>query len=148
MPGHRPPVRLQLARNLDVGKLQWLLSFPPRDSLRRIGSSTASCSLEQSCDRKRTGPQTSRMLGLRTWADTDSVVAQVDPCCPAVVARLAVLLRPAVEAELAGPQRPAEEAGKLDFQSLEEEAELAGSAVVVESLIRPAPRCPLGRVLC
>jgi hypothetical protein len=88
------------------------------------------------------------MLGLRTWADTDSAVAQVDQCYPAVVAGLAALLRPAVEAELAGPQRPAEEAGKLDFQCSEEEAELAGSAVVVESLIHPVPRCLLGRVPC
>jgi hypothetical protein len=61
---------------------------------------------------------------------------------------LDVLLRPAVEAELAVPQRPAEEAGKLDFQHSEEEAELAGSAVVVESMIRPAPQCPLGWAPC
>jgi hypothetical protein len=88
------------------------------------------------------------MLGLRTWAGTDSAVAQVDPCCPAVVAGLAVLLRPAVGAGLADPQRPAEEAGKLDFQRSEEEAELAGSVVVVESFIRPAPQCPLGRAPC
>jgi hypothetical protein len=88
------------------------------------------------------------MLGLRTWAGTDSAVAQVVPCCPAVVAGLAVLLRPAVEAELAVPQRPAEEAGKLDFQRSEEEAKLAGSVVVAESLIHPAPQCPLGRVPC
>jgi hypothetical protein len=59
---------------------------------------------------------------------------------------LAVLLRLAVDAELAGPQRPAEEDEKLDFQRFEEEAELADSAVVVESLTRLAPRCPLGRV--
>jgi hypothetical protein len=61
---------------------------------------------------------------------------------------LAALLRPVVGAELADPQRPAEEAGKLDFQRSKEEAGLAGSVVVVESLIRPAPRCPLGRVPC
>jgi hypothetical protein len=61
---------------------------------------------------------------------------------------LAVPLRPAVEAELAVPQRPAGEAGKLDFQRSEEEAALAGSVVAVESLIRPAPQCPLGRVPC
>jgi hypothetical protein len=36
---------------------------------------------------------------------------------------LAALLRPVVGAELADPQRPAEEAGKLDFQSSEEEVE-------------------------
>jgi hypothetical protein len=61
---------------------------------------------------------------------------------------LAVLLRPVVGAELADPQHPAEEAGKLDFQSFEEEVEVAGSVMVVESLTRPAPRCPLGRVPC
>jgi hypothetical protein len=36
---------------------------------------------------------------------------------------LAILLRPVVGAELADPQRPVEEAGKLDFQSSEEEVE-------------------------
>jgi hypothetical protein len=61
---------------------------------------------------------------------------------------LAALLRPAVGAELVDPQRLAEEAGKLDFQRSEEEAGLAGSVMVVESLIRPAPWCPLGRVPC
>jgi hypothetical protein len=61
---------------------------------------------------------------------------------------LAALLRPAVGAELAGPQHPAEEVGKLDFQSSEEEADLAGSVMVVESLTRPVPRCPLRRVPC
>jgi hypothetical protein len=50
------------------------------------------------------------MLNLRTWAGKDSAVAQVDLCCPAVVAGLAVLLRPAVEAELVVPLRPAVEA--------------------------------------
>jgi hypothetical protein len=141
-------MRLQLARNLDAGKHQWLHSFPLRGSLPRIGFSAASCLPEQSYGRKRMGPQASRTLGLRTWAGTDSAVAQVDPCCPAVVAGLAVLLRPAVEAVLAVPQRSAEESGKLDFQRSKEEAGLAGSVVVVESLIRPAPRCPLGRVPC
>jgi hypothetical protein len=61
---------------------------------------------------------------------------------------LAALLRPAVGAELVDPQRLAEGAGKLDFRRSEEEAELAGSVMVVESLTRPAPRCPLGRVPC
>jgi hypothetical protein len=61
---------------------------------------------------------------------------------------LAVPLRPAVEAELAVSQRPVEEAGKLDFQRSKEEAALAGSVVAVESLIRPAPQCPPGRVPC
>jgi hypothetical protein len=56
------------------------------------------------------------MLSPCTWTGTDSAVAQVDPCFPAVAAGLAVLLMPAVGAELADPQRPAEEAGKLDFQ--------------------------------
>jgi hypothetical protein len=59
---------------------------------------------------------------------------------------LAALLRPVVGAELADPQHPAEEDGKLDFQSSEEEADVAGSVMVVESLTRPAPLCPLGRV--
>jgi hypothetical protein len=94
------------------------------------------------------GPQASRMLGLRTWAGTDSAVAQVDPCCLAVVAGLAVLPKPAVGAGLAVPQRLAEEAAKLDFQRSKEEAELAGSVVVIESLTRPAPQCPLGWVPC
>jgi hypothetical protein len=48
-----------------------------------------------------------------------------------VVAGLAALLRPVVAAELADPQHPAEEAGKLDFQSSEEEVEVAGSVMVV-----------------
>jgi hypothetical protein len=61
---------------------------------------------------------------------------------------LAALLRPVAGAELADPQCPAEEAGKLDFQRSEEEAEFVGSIMVVESLTRPAPRCPLGRVPC
>jgi hypothetical protein len=61
---------------------------------------------------------------------------------------LAVLLRPVVGAELADPQHLEEEAGTLDFQSFEEEADVAGSVMVVESLTRPAPRCPLGRVPC
>jgi hypothetical protein len=88
------------------------------------------------------------MLDLRTWVGTDSAVAQVDLRCPAVVAGLAALLRPEVGAELADPQHPAEEAGKLDFQSSEEEADVAGPVMVVESSTRPAPRCPLGWVLC
>jgi hypothetical protein len=61
---------------------------------------------------------------------------------------LAALLRPVVGAELADPQRPAEEAGKLGFQSSEEEADVAGFVTVAESLTRPARRCPLGRVPC
>jgi hypothetical protein len=61
---------------------------------------------------------------------------------------LATLLKPVVRAELADPQHPAEEAGTLDFQSSEEEADVAGSATVAESLTRPALRCPLGQVPC
>jgi hypothetical protein len=61
---------------------------------------------------------------------------------------LAALLKLVVGAELADPQRPAEEAGTLDFQSSEEEAAVAGSVTVVESLTRPAPRCPPGWVPC
>jgi hypothetical protein len=57
------------------------------------------------------------------WAGTDSAVARVDQCYPVVVAGLAALLRPVVGGELADPQRPVEEAGKLDFQSSEEEVE-------------------------
>jgi hypothetical protein len=56
---------------------------------------------------------------------------------------LAALLKPVVGVELA-----AEEAGTLDFQSSEEEADVAGSVTVAESLTRPALRCPLGRVPC
>jgi hypothetical protein len=137
-------VYLQLARNQDAGKRQWLRSFPPRGSLRRIGSSAASCLPEQSCGRRQAGPQASRTLSLCTWAGTDSAVAQVDPCCPAVVAGLAALLRPVVGAKLADPQRLAEKAGKLDFRRYEEEAELVGSVMAVESLTRPIQRCPLG----
>jgi hypothetical protein len=88
------------------------------------------------------------MLHLRTWAGTDSAVAQVDLCSSAVVAGLAVPLRPAVEAELAVSQRPVEEAGKLDSQRSEEEAALAGSVAAVESLIRLALQCPPGRAPC
>jgi hypothetical protein len=61
---------------------------------------------------------------------------------------LVALLRPVVGAELVDPQRLAEEAGKLDFQRSEEEAGLAGSVMVVESLTRPTPRCPFGWVSC
>jgi hypothetical protein len=60
-----------------------------------------------------------------------------------VVAGLAALLKLVMGAELADPQRPAEGAGMLDFQSSEEEAAVAGYVTVVESLTRPAPRCPL-----
>jgi hypothetical protein len=88
------------------------------------------------------------MLILRTWAGTDSAVARVDQCYPAVAAGLAAPLRPVVGAELVDPRRLVEEVGKLDFQRSEEEVELAGSVMVVESLTRPAPRCPLGRVPC
>jgi hypothetical protein len=88
------------------------------------------------------------MPHLRTWAGTDSAVAQVDLCYLAVVAGLAVPLRPTVEAEPAVSQQPAEEAGKLDFRRSEEEAALAGSIVVAESLIRPAPQCPPRRAPC
>jgi hypothetical protein len=141
-------VRLQLARNLDVGKRQWLHSFPPRGSPHRTGSSAASCLPEQFYGRRQAGPQASRTLVLRTWAGTDSAVAQVDQCYPAAMAGLAALLRPIVGAELVDPRRLAEGAGKLDFRRSEEEAELAGFVAVVESLIRPAPRCPLGWVPC
>jgi hypothetical protein len=61
---------------------------------------------------------------------------------------LAALLKPVVGVELADPQHPAEEAGTPDFQSSEEEADVADSVTVVESLTRPAPRCPLGWVPC
>jgi hypothetical protein len=61
---------------------------------------------------------------------------------------LAAILRPVVGAELADPQHLAEEAGMLDFQSSEEEADVAGSVTVAESLTRPAPRCPPGWVPC
>jgi hypothetical protein len=84
----------------------------------------------------------------RTWAGTGSAVAQVDPCCPVVVVGLVALLRPAVGVELADPQRLVEEAGKLDSQRSEEEAGLAGSAMVAENWIRPTPRCPLEWVPC
>jgi hypothetical protein len=60
---------------------------------------------------------------------------------------LAALLRPAVGAELVDLQRLAAGAGKLDSQRSEEEAGLAGSIMVAESLTRPIPRCPLERVL-
>jgi hypothetical protein len=79
----------------------------------------------------------------RTWA-----VAQVDPCCPAVVAGLVALLRPAVEAELADPQHLVEEAGKLGSQRSEEEAGLVGSTMAVENWTRPSLRCLLEWVSC
>jgi hypothetical protein len=65
-----------------------------------------------------------------------------------VVAELVVLLRPAAGAEMADPQHLVEEAGKLDSQSFEEEAGLAGSALAAENWIRPTPRCLLGWVPC
>jgi hypothetical protein len=141
-------MRLQLVHNPDAGKRRWLRSSPPRGSLHRIDSSVASCLLEQSCGRKQAGPQVSRTPTPRTWDGTGSAVAQVDPCCPAVVAGLVALLRPAVGAELADPQRLAEEAGKLDSQHSEEEAELAGSAMAVENWTRLTPWCPLEWVSC
>jgi hypothetical protein len=52
-------------------------------------------------------------------------------------------MRPVVGVELADPQHPAEEAGTLGFQSSKEEADVAGSVTVAESLTRPDPRCPL-----
>jgi hypothetical protein len=82
----------------------------------------------------------------RTWADTGSAVAQVDPRYPAVVAGLVALLRPAVGAELADPQRLVEEAGRLGSQRSAEEAGLAGSALAVENWTHPSPRCLLERV--
>jgi hypothetical protein len=88
------------------------------------------------------------MLIPRTWAGTGSAVAQVDPCCPVVVAGLVALLRPAMGAELADPQHLVEEAGKLGSQRSEEEAGLAGSAMAVENWIRPTPRCLLEWVSC
>jgi hypothetical protein len=69
-----------------------------------------------------------------------SAVAQVDPCCPAVVAGLVVLLRPAVGAALADPKNLAEEAGKLGSRRSEEEAGLAGAAMAVENWTFLAPR--------
>jgi hypothetical protein len=88
------------------------------------------------------------MPALRTWVGTGSAVAQVDPCCPAVVAGLVVLLRPAVGAELADPQHLAEEAGKLGSRRSEEEAGLAGAAMAVENWTRLSPWCPLEWVSC
>jgi hypothetical protein len=76
-----------------------------------------------------------------------SAVAQVDPCCPVVVAELVVLLLPAVGVETADLPRLVEEDGKLDSLHSEEEAGPTGSVMVVESLTRPIPRCPLGWVL-
>jgi hypothetical protein len=83
-----------------------------------------------------------------TWAGTSSAVAQVDPCCPAVVAGLVALLRPAVGAELGEPQHLVEEAGKLGSRRSKEEAGLAGSVMAVEKWTRPSPRCPLEWVSC
>jgi hypothetical protein len=84
----------------------------------------------------------------RTWAGTGLAVAQVDPCCPAVVAGLVALLRPAVGAELADPQHLVEEAGKLDSPLSEEEAGLAGPAMAVENWTHPTPWCLLEWVSC
>jgi hypothetical protein len=79
----------------------------------------------------------------RTWAGTGSAVAQVDPCCPVVVAGLVALLWPAAGAELTDPRHLVEEAGKLGSQRSAEEAGLAGSAMVVENWTRLSPRCLL-----
>jgi hypothetical protein len=84
----------------------------------------------------------------RTWAGRGSAAAQVDSCCPVVVAGLVALLRPAVGAELADPQHLVEEVGKLDSQRSEEEAGLAGSAMAVENWTRPTLRCLLEWVPC
>jgi hypothetical protein len=83
----------------------------------------------------------------RTWADTGSVVAQVDLRCPVEVAGLVALLRPAVGAELADLQRLVEEAGRLAFQRSAEEAGPAGFAMAAENWTHPSPRCLLEGVL-
>jgi hypothetical protein len=88
------------------------------------------------------------MLTPRMWAGTGSAIAQVDPCCPVVVAGLVALLRPVVGVELADPQHLVEEVGKLGSQRSEEEAGLAGSAMAVENWIRPTPLCPLEWASC
>jgi hypothetical protein len=82
----------------------------------------------------------------RRWADTGSVVAQVDLRCPVEVAGLVALLRPAVGAELADLQRLVEEAGRLGFQRSEEEAGLAGFVMAAENWTHPSPRCLPERV--
>jgi hypothetical protein len=81
------------------------------------------------------------------WVGMGSAVAQVDPCCPVAVAELVVLLLPAAGVEMADLPHLVEEDGKLDSRRSEEEAGPAGSVMVVESLTRPIPRCPLGWVL-
>jgi hypothetical protein len=86
------------------------------------------------------------MPTLRTWAGTDSAVAQVDLRGTAVVAGLVALLRPAVGAELADVQHLVEEAGRLGSQRSAEEAGLVGSAMAVENWTHPSPRCLLERV--
>jgi hypothetical protein len=63
-----------------------------------------------------------------------------------VVAELVVLLLPAAGVEMAVLPHLVEEDGKLDSQRSEEEAGPAGSVMVVESLTRPIPLCPLGWV--
>jgi hypothetical protein len=60
-----------------------------------------------------------------------------------VVAELVVLLLPAAGVEMAVLPHLVEEDGKLDSLHSEEEAGPAGSVMVVESLTRPIPRCPL-----
>jgi hypothetical protein len=64
-----------------------------------------------------------------------------------VVAELVVLLLPAAGIEMVVLPRLVEEDGKLGSLYSEEEAGPAGSVMVVESLTRPIPRCPLGWVL-
>jgi hypothetical protein len=63
-----------------------------------------------------------------------------------VVAELVILLLPAAGVEMDVLPHLVEEDGKLDSQCSEEEAGPAGSVMVVESLTRPIPRCPLGWV--
>jgi hypothetical protein len=62
------------------------------------------------------------------------------------VVELVVLLLPTAGVEMADLPHLVEEAGKLDSQRSEEEAGPASFVMVVESLTRPIPRCPLGWV--
>jgi hypothetical protein len=60
------------------------------------------------------------------------------------VAEPVVHLLPAAGVKMADLPHPVEEAGKLDSQRSEEEAGSAVSVMVVESLTRLIPWCPLG----
>jgi hypothetical protein len=76
-----------------------------------------------------------------------SAVESVDLYCLAEAAGLAALLRPTEEVELFDLQRLVEEAGRPGSQRSEDEAGLAGFAMVAENWTLQSPCCILEGIL-